>query len=266
MSTQSISESLKQLQPVLGTTFANIGFSEIERVLQNGHAACKLITDLLVLVEEKDSLPTEPKTDESLHENKLKEGRQKLKAARSKIATLQTQLNEANEMLQAQLEEKRPNTVLQAHPEDSKESNAIDLAYYRIRDFVSYHLLKYINYILNRKIQWGPFVHIWEADGEAYQNMENKGSKLVWNAIEMIHGKRKDWNEKMHKDVYRKVAGLILFWRHRIRRVHDKDTIASMQRNSASYYFYLSHRIKGVQSEEYRFETDHLKQSVLTLL
>jgi len=164
MSTQSISESLKQLQPVLGTTFANIGFSEIERVLQNGHAACKLITDLLVLVEEKDSLPTEPKTDESLHENKLKEGRQKLKAERSKIATLQTQLNKANKtsgMLQAQLEEKsQTNTVLQAHPEDSKESNAIDLAYYRIRDFVSYHLLKYINYILNRKIQWGPFVHI----------------------------------------------------------------------------------------------------------
>jgi len=109
MSTQSISESLKRLQPVLGDTFADIGFSEIERVLQNSHAARKFVTELLVLVEEKDSLPTEPKTDESPHENKLKEGRQKLKAARSKIATLQTQLNEANEMLQAQLEEKRPN-------------------------------------------------------------------------------------------------------------------------------------------------------------
>jgi hypothetical protein len=57
-------------------------------------------------------------------------------------------------------------------------------------------------------MRWALFVDIWEANG--VQNMENNGSKAVWDAVEMIHGQRKDWNEKMHNDLYRKVAGLIL--------------------------------------------------------
>jgi len=70
----------------------------------------------------------------------------------------------------------------------------------------------------------------------------------------------------MHKDLYRKVAGLILFWGHRIQNVHDENTITSIQRNSKPYYSYLSHRIEGIQSGAYRFDTDHIKESVLTVL
>ena len=170
-------------------------------------------------------------------------------------------------MLQAQLEEKnRTNTVLQADAEDSEESSAIGLAYYEIGDFVSHHLRKYADYILKRKLRWGLFVDTWEADGGTYQSMENDGSKAVWDAVKMIHGKRNDWNEQMHQYLYRKVAGLILFWGHRIRNVHDENNITWIQENSERYYSYLSRRIEGIQSGEYRFDTDHIKESVLTLL
>jgi hypothetical protein len=48
--------------------------------------------------------------------------------------------------------------------------------------------------------------------------------------------------------------------------VHDGNTITWTQRNSEGYYSYLSHRIEGIQSGKYRFDTDHIKESVLILL
>lgn len=91
-----------------------------------------------------------------MHKKKLKEGTQKFKAEMSKNVSLQNQLNKANKanrMLQAQLEKKPgTNTVLQAHREDSEDSDMTNLAYYKIDTFVSHHLFKYADYILQQQM------------------------------------------------------------------------------------------------------------------
>lgn len=84
------------------------------------------------------------------------------------------------------------NTALQA---DAEDSDAIDLACHEIGDFVSRHLLK-------RNMLWGLFVDTWEADGVAYQNMGEQWLQSCVGCCQDDSWKRKDWNEKMLKDLY----------------------------------------------------------------
>jgi len=90
--------------------------------------------------------------------------------------------------------ESRINTPIQMDAQDSGQSNAIDLAYFKIGDFFSHHLHKYVDCILQRKLRWGLFVDLWELEVGTYQSMGNDRSKAVWEPIKVIHGQRKDWD------------------------------------------------------------------------